>query len=658
MASVSEQLLAALDDLDADKLKRFKWHFKNYKGFSVAHLEKADAHDTVDLMMKRFGPEEAVKITVDILRKMNQNHVAEELEDKHKKAQDESSIKDPAPAGAESEPIGDKKTIEDWDDMRLDLKITQRMFRQKIQQRQKDLQQLEEAVKSYEYSAGAAVEDSEKMFKELINTIERSCYEVSQRFRDQEKTAVSRAREGLEQLEQEISDLRRRDAELEQLSNTQDHIQFLKSFQSLSAPPESTDVPKIPFGSFFSFDGLKETVRQLTDKLNDVCKEEILNISDRGKVLEIHLLSEISLPSSDILENIILEMCHEWIQDHENHTVLSFQSLSAPPESTDVPKIPFGSFFSFDGLKETVRQLTDKLNDVCKEEILNISDRGKVLEIHLLSEISLPSSDILENIILEMCHEWIQDHENHTVLSFQSLSAPPESTDVPKIPFGSFFSFDGLKETVRQLTDKLNDVCKEEILNISDRVTYNSIASKTRNDLLQYHHQFTLDPNTAHLCIQLSERNRVMAYNGTIEPLPDHPERFGVNNQVLCRESVSERCYWELEWSGNTVYIAVSYKNISRKGRDECWFGHNNKSWTLYCTPKQNFFIHNSKFMLLPVEPISSPRIGVFVDHSAGILSFYSVSKNTMSLIHTEQTTFTQPLHPGFSVECGSVKLC
>uniref|UniRef100_A0A8C1LZB5 Pyrin domain-containing protein n=1 Tax=Cyprinus carpio TaxID=7962 RepID=A0A8C1LZB5_CYPCA len=84
MASVSEQLLVALDELDADKLKRFKWHLKNHYGVSAADLEKADALDTVDLMMKRFGPEEAVKITVDILRKMNQNHVAEELEKKHK----------------------------------------------------------------------------------------------------------------------------------------------------------------------------------------------------------------------------------------------------------------------------------------------------------------------------------------------------------------------------------------------------------------------------------------------------------------------------------------------------------------------------------------------------------------------------------------------
>ncbi|KAI2665822.1 Zinc-binding protein A33 [Labeo rohita] len=106
MASVSEQILDALDDLDTEKLKRFKWHLKNHKGFSAADLEKADAPDTVDLMMKRFGPEEAVKITVDILRKMNHNHLAEELENKHKQDQVEGSIEDPALAGAELKSTG------------------------------------------------------------------------------------------------------------------------------------------------------------------------------------------------------------------------------------------------------------------------------------------------------------------------------------------------------------------------------------------------------------------------------------------------------------------------------------------------------------------------------------------------------------------------
>ncbi|XP_016325323.1 tripartite motif-containing protein 16-like protein [Sinocyclocheilus anshuiensis] len=127
-------------------------------------------------------------------------------------------------------------------------------------------------------SAETAVHYSERIFTELIRSIERSRSEVTQMIRDQEKTAVSRA-EG--RLGQEINDLRRRDAELEQLSHTQDHIQFLQSFQSLSAPPESTDVPNIPFCSLFSFDGIRESVHQLRDKLEDFCKEELKKISDR-----------------------------------------------------------------------------------------------------------------------------------------------------------------------------------------------------------------------------------------------------------------------------------------------------------------------------------------------------------------------------------------
>ncbi|KTG34759.1 hypothetical protein cypCar_00021466, partial [Cyprinus carpio] len=157
----------------------------------------------------------------------------------------------------------------------------QRSFWKRIQQREKDLQQLREAVESYKGSAQTAVEESEQNFSELICFIERCRSEFIQRIRDQEQAAFSRAEGGLEQLEQEINVLRRRDAELEQLSHTQDHTQFLKSFQALSPPPESTEVPNIPFTSLFSFDGLRESARQMRDKLEDFCKEELKNISDR-----------------------------------------------------------------------------------------------------------------------------------------------------------------------------------------------------------------------------------------------------------------------------------------------------------------------------------------------------------------------------------------
>ncbi|XP_042570779.1 SAFB-like transcription modulator [Cyprinus carpio] len=107
----------------------------------------------------------------------------------------------------------------------------QKTLQQRIQQREKDLQQLREAVESHKRSAQTAVEDSERIFTELIHYIERSRSELKRLIRDQEKTAVIRAEERLERLEQELNDLRRRDAELEQLSHTQDHIQFLQVTQ-------------------------------------------------------------------------------------------------------------------------------------------------------------------------------------------------------------------------------------------------------------------------------------------------------------------------------------------------------------------------------------------------------------------------------------------
>ncbi len=160
--------------------------------------------------------------------------------------------------------------------------------------------------------------------------------------------------------------------------------------------------------------------------------------------------------------------------------------------------------------------------------------------------------------------------------------------------------------------------------------------------------------------VHLSESNRVITQTNTVQSYPDHPDRFDSYSQVLCRESVCGRYYWELQWSGNNgVFISVSYKSISRKGLgNKGLFGSNDQSWSLHCSPFRYSFGHNNIWTVLPVKPISS-RIGVYVDHSAGTLSFYSIS-DTMSLIHTVQTTFTQPLYPGFLVCSGSstVKLC
>ncbi|XP_068076311.2 NACHT, LRR and PYD domains-containing protein 3-like [Danio rerio] len=169
----------------------------------------------------------------------------------------------------------------------------------------------------------------------------------------------------------------------------------------------------------------------------------------------------------------------------------------------------------------------------------------------------------------------------------------------------------------------------------------------------------TLDPNTAHTQLILSEENREVKCVRENQPYPDHPDRFDYDRQVLCRESVCGRCYWEIDWSGDDhVCISVSYKSIRRKRRGvECWFGYNDQSWSLLCSSSRFIFSHNHTHTDLPVKPLSR-RIGVFVDDSAGTLIFYNIYRDTMSLIHSVQTTFTEPLCPGFGLSPGSsVKL-
>nr|XP_017211173.1 NLR family CARD domain-containing protein 3 [Danio rerio] len=178
--------------------------------------------------------------------------------------------------------------------------------------------------------------------------------------------------------------------------------------------------------------------------------------------------------------------------------------------------------------------------------------------------------------------------------------------------------------------------------------------------LLKYACFLTLDPNTANTQLILSEENREVKCVLENQQYPDHPDRFDRVPQVLCRESVCGRSYWEIDWSGDEgVCISVSYKSISRKGYcKECWFGSNTQTWCLSCSSYSFSFTHNNRVTNLPVKSISR-RIGVFVDHSAGTLIFYNIYRDTMSLIHSVQTTFTEPLYPGFSVDYGSsVKLC
>ncbi|XP_048854364.1 NACHT, LRR and PYD domains-containing protein 3-like isoform X6 [Brienomyrus brachyistius] len=178
---------------------------------------------------------------------------------------------------------------------------------------------------------------------------------------------------------------------------------------------------------------------------------------------------------------------------------------------------------------------------------------------------------------------------------------------------------------------------------------------RTRAGLQKYSCQLTLDPNTAHRRLSLSGGNRKVTHEwGAEQPYPDHPERFDSCPQVLCRESLTGRCYWEAEWDGDAAWIGVTYKGIRRKGGRDCGLGYNDKSWSLYCNINCYSVRHNKKQTVIPIRASGSRRVGVYLDWGAGALSFYRVSSDGLTPLHRFTSSFTESLYPGFGVNINS----
>ncbi|XP_051991573.1 NACHT, LRR and PYD domains-containing protein 3-like isoform X2 [Xyrauchen texanus] len=201
---------------------------------------------------------------------------------------------------------------------------------------------------------------------------------------------------------------------------------------------------------------------------------------------------------------------------------------------------------------------------------------------------------------------------------------------------------------VKLLSERLNDPnCTLDKLNVDHGGEFRITAGPRK-----YVCDLTLDSNTVHTGLILSEGNRKVTRVIDRQSYPDHPERFDVYPQVLCRDSLTGHCYWETQWSGRAAGISVSYKEISRKGRsDDCLFGFNVNSWSLICSNNTFTVRHNNNRTDIRPPSHDCKRVGVYVDCPAGTLSFYSVSDtHTLTHLHTLITTFTRPLYAGFRV--------
>ncbi|XDV32759.1 hypothetical protein PO909_003486 [Leuciscus waleckii] len=280
-------------------------------------------------------------------------------------------------------------------------------------------------------------------------------------------------------------------------------------------------------------------------------------------------------------------------------------------------------------------------------------DRAEELHKHLDQELTE-----LRKRQAEIDKLLINDDQVNFLKSCQSVCVLPTFEEVPSFTQHTHLSFKDI--SVSAFKEVLEDVCHQQTARISREVSNVHVAQtpepKTPNTFWQYFCQLQLDPNTAYKKLILSEENRRASHSVEAQQYPDHPERFDWYIYILCREGLYSRCYWEVECSGNDWSVSVCYKGIGRKGKSQdCRLGGNVKSWRLSLDHQNVYFTHDNKRVSIPA--VCSSRIGVYLDHRAGTLSFYSVS-DTMTLLHRVQTTFTEPLYPAFySGEGSSVRI-
>ncbi|XP_069818301.1 tripartite motif-containing protein 14-like [Dendropsophus ebraccatus] len=181
-----------------------------------------------------------------------------------------------------------------------------------------------------------------------------------------------------------------------------------------------------------------------------------------------------------------------------------------------------------------------------------------------------------------------------------------------------------------------------------------------RLSLLKYARTPTLDADTMHPKLRLSEDLLTVycAWLGKFNS--SHPPRFDKLTQILSRDSYcSGSHYWEVDvlQAGQGWWIGITYSSIQRKGDTELSrLGWTSGSWCLKRYDYEFWAFHKGERKAIH---LTNPpeKVGVFLNYESGVLSFFDVSSG-MKHLHTFRCRFTEPLHPALRLWDGSVTMC
>ncbi|KAJ0037066.1 hypothetical protein NL108_004518 [Boleophthalmus pectinirostris] len=209
--------------------------------------------------------------------------------------------------------------------------------------------------------------------------------------------------------------------------------------------------------------------------------------------------------------------------------------------------------------------------------------------------------------------------------------------------------------------EKQKNMREEPVEKTSNKETLDGAELRKLSDLRKYSCDVSLDPNSAHRRLRMSDHHRTVTLVKEEQKYPDHEDRFTDSYyQVLSCTGLRGRCYWEVNWSGGVCNSSELQKDQTKRNRE--WFGNNDHSWSLWIYSDGYSVLHNSNMTRLTDSchserggvssgegGVSSGRVGVFLDSEAGALSFYQISSDEeLFHIHTFSSSFSEPLFPGF----------
>ncbi|XP_040886237.1 E3 ubiquitin-protein ligase TRIM7-like isoform X2 [Toxotes jaculatrix] len=163
---------------------------------------------------------------------------------------------------------------------RTELRKTAAQLQQMIQERQLKIQEVIHSIKLSSEAADRETAGGVQVFTTLIQALDRARAELNGMIEKKRKATEKKARGFIRELEQEISGLRRRHAELDQLSHSEDHLHFLRSFSTLKAAPPAKDWTEISICPAV-YGGLMRTAMvRAVNQLTETVKNEIQRLQD------------------------------------------------------------------------------------------------------------------------------------------------------------------------------------------------------------------------------------------------------------------------------------------------------------------------------------------------------------------------------------------